>query len=447
MGIIYNNMTKGLFFILFAVFLSVSFISFASAEIKIENLKDSYSLGDELNVKLSALENNAAEGTMNLILSCDSYQLPFFVTYVSLKAGETKVFTVEPLKVSQSGTCTLKAELKNVNETLESAETSQFPISDSINITLQTSKTYYNPGETVEIIGTVQKANGMQFNGPGTISFDKDYSMTVKGNFIFELKLDPGIKSGRHTFAVTVEDENGNKGKIEQEIFINAIPTKIIISPNKNKFLPNEEISASIYLYDQAGNEMNESMMVSLYDAWGLDVSSKMINNTEFKYAFKHDAAPGNWWIYAYASGIKERAFFYMDNYKQINISLEGEILKIQNMGNVEYDSPVEIIFSSESENKTESIQLKIPVNKDAVYKLNAPDGNYRITVNGQEIEQSFDATLTGKVISVNSMDATNVTKTMIVWIFIALIICFSLIARYKTDTRNISVRVKHLKE
>ena len=439
-------MAKRVFLSFFGLFLSIFLLSLVSAEITIENLNHAYSLGDELNIKLSALEKNNVEGTMNLILNCDSYQLPFFVTFVKLKAGETKVFTIEPLKVSQTGTCKLKAELKKVNETFDSIETSEFQISDAINVTMYVSREHYAPGETIEISGDAQKINGDQFNGLGTINLDKDYSISVKGRFALGLKIDPQIKSGKHLIIATAKDDNGNIGKAEKEIYIDAIPTKIMIVLNKDKFMPNEDIYASIKLYDQAGDEMNESIMATLYDSWGSDILSK-VTNGQMRYTFKPDATPGNWWVYAYASGIKEREFFYIEKSEKINISLENDTLKIQNIGNVKYQKPVEIMLSSEGKNNTASIQLNIPINKAVLYKLDGPTGNYSISVKGTDLEESFSAILTGKAISISDINAKDITKSLIVWIFIALIAGLSLLSRYKTNTKNIQVKVKHFED
>jgi hypothetical protein len=437
-------MSKNIISIILMISLAIMSVSFSSAQITLTGLNETYSLGDELKIGMSVTESSAIDGIIGITLKCDSYEAPFFMTSVKLNANEEKSFTIEPLKLTQQGLCNLRAELKKMNVIVDGTDSGQFEISNEIIITLQILKTRLNPGEKIVISGNAEKANKRPFNGAGTIKFnDRSYNLVVKGRFSYDVAIDSQIKSGKNILSIIINDEEGNSGIIDKDIYINAIPTKLSIDLDKETFNPNETISASIALYDQANDLMNDSISVTIYNPWGLDLKSEVLNGDEFDFELSNDAVPGNWWIYAYSNGIKERKFFYVEEVEKIDVEIVNQTLKVRNIGNVVYQKPIEIFFSSENRTKSQVIELELPVNKEEIFNLHAPDGDYDITVKGTDVDKSFNAILTGKAISVNSTNAfTNRTKEIIVIAFVLLVIVFAIFSRFKSG-KKINVRLR----
>jgi hypothetical protein len=419
-------------------------ISFSSAQLTLGIPNAGYSLGDELKISLDAVEQYGTEGIVSLILSCDSYEIPFFATSVKLNANELKTFNIEPLKLTSGGTCKIKAELRKVNELIDSSETSSFEISSDINITMQINKRYFLPGEKLEIIGSAKKANGMHFTGLGKINFDgTEHIININEKFSFGMALDPGIKSGAHSLMIIINDSYGNLGSMQDEIVVQVVPTSIDINLEKERFIPGDILLAKVMLYDQAKDEINDSISVTLYNPWGTGMQTKMVNEDDFNFEFKDDAMPGNWWVYAFSNGIKERKFFYVEEFERIDSSIANNTLKIKNTGNVAYQKPIEILFSSESRTDSQIINLNIPVGKEDSFKLNAPDGDYNITIKGNNIEKSFRAILTGKAVSVKSTGIRDKLKEISVVAFILVLVALSVLARYKLKNKGVNVKIR----
>jgi hypothetical protein len=419
-------------------------ISFSSAQLTLGVPNAGYSLGDELKISLDAIEQYGTEGIVSLILSCDSYEIPFFATSAKLNANELRTFNIEPLKLTSGGICKIKAELRKVNELIDSSETSSFEISSDINITMQINKKYFLPGEKLEIIGSAQKANGMPFTGLGKINFDgTEHIININEKFSFGMTLDPAIKSGAHSLMIIINDSYGNLGSMQDEIVVQVVPTSIDINLEKERFIPGDILLAKVTLYDQAKDEINDSISVTLYNPWGTGMQTKMVNEDDFNFEFKDDAMPGNWWVYAFSNGIKERKFFYVEEFERIDSSIANNTLKIKNTGNVAYQKPIEILFKSESKTDSQIINLNIPVGKEDSFKLNAPDGDYNITIKGSNIEQSFRAILTGKAVSVKSTGIRDKLKEISVVAFIVVLVALSVLARYKLKNKGVNVKIR----
>jgi hypothetical protein len=398
-----------------------------------------------MKIKMTVSETQGAEGIVNAVLKCDSYNLSFFTTSIKLSPNEAKTFDIEPLKLSKAGQCSIKAEFKYADSLLDSAYTSEFTISNTVNITSEINKLHFMPGEKLTISGIVTKADGTDFNGLGEVDFDgKPVSINANNKFSYQRTLENNIKSGKHEIIISLNDSYGNFGQISQEIEVQSIPTSIEIKTNNDSFLPGDELRADINLYDQAGDKINESVAVTLYNPWGIDLKIESIfDDTIFEYNFSSDAEPENWWIYAFADGIKERKFLFVKETAKAEFNIENKTLTIKNIGNIVYQKPVEIIFTSESgESESQVIDTNIPIKKQDSFILSAPDGNYNITIKSNEIEESFSAVLTGKAISVSTTGFKGMYKEIAVILFVALIIFISIFSRYKIRSKNIRVKL-----
>lgn len=434
--------------LIFIFFFILMLLPLAAAEITLNSPNNVYSLGDEIAVKLSIAEEQAVDGLISVTLKCGSYDVPFFVNSITISPDEAKDIDIEPLKLAKTGECVISAELKKYNDTIDSASTAGFEISGKINISSQINKKYLSPGEKIEIIGTAEKANGVAFNGVGTASFDdKSSTLKIKERFSYELELDEKIKSGSHRIRLDLSDADGNSGSAEYEIIVQNVPTAIGIELNQEAFSPGDDLIAEIMIYGQASEELNDSIAATLYNPWGLNVKTKSTGNESFTYTFSNDAPPGNWWIYAFGDGIKERKFFFVEEKEKAEFEIANQTLTIRNTGNVKYQKPVQItLCQDENPENAESMMLEvnIPVDGSETFRLSAPNGNYNITLKTDESEESFPSFLTGKAIAVRTTSLKGKIPQIIVFSFIMAVIALSVLARYKLKSKGVNVTLRN---
>jgi len=328
------------------------------------------------------------------------------------------------------GNCRITASLKNQNELLDSIESKNFLVSRYINVTATINKKSFVPGDTISINGKAIKINGKPVDeGTAFIKLgDEGYSEDIKkGAFDFETVLKKTFPSGRHNITIEVKDNDENTGTATAEIIMAAIPTSITISVNNETFAPGDTISSYAILYDQSGEKINAQVSVILYNSWGVDVATKMINNSgqTLEYTFDQKSAVGDWWVYAYSEGLRLRKYISVKKTDMIDADVSNNTLKITNTGNIVFENPVEIIFQSGNSTKTEIKEMNLGIENGKEYELTGADGIYNITIKSGNYEKSFsNVWLTGGVVG-----ASESTKGKAIQNIIAIIIILSVIS------------------
>ena len=422
-------MTKGPFLISCILILSLFFISAASAQIILPKFNEIYSLGDTIDSSFSVIETQYVNGLTELELVCDDYNTLFYTAPVSLKANEEKEISIEDYALTKTGECAIEARLEGQNGFSDSIKSAKFTISDELKITFNSYRSNLDPGQTLRIDGMIVKANGEPLDGTGIITLNNEgYSKTIKkGVFKFETTLIKTFPSGEQELLFEASDDNGNIGRALTNITVTAIPTSLEIISNKEAFVPGDSLESYGILYDQGYKAMNKPVSIILYDSWGLDVLKKMTNEPDpLVYEFGQKSATGEWWLYAYSEGIKERKFIKVEEVSAIDAELKDNILKIFNTGNTIFKKPVEIMFQQDSLNtEIKNLELEIAGNKE--YELNAPEGEYNLTIKSEGFEKTFSGVyLTGNIIKIEDLDNNSLNKLQKV---LAIVIIMGILA------------------
>jgi hypothetical protein len=384
--------------------LTIFILPAASAQITLPQFKNVYSTGDSIESSFEVMEAQETVGLIKLTLNCDEDTV-FYTSPISLKANDLEKITVQSYMLTKEGNCKIDALLEGQSNFVDSASSKGFIISNEINVSLKFNKETLNPGEILRIKGEAKKANGKYVDGTVSIKIGNEgYSTLIKnGAFEFDTEIKENFESGINEVAVEVTDSSKNSGTARKEININAIPTSLEIITNNITFLPEDTLKASAVLYDQSGKEMNTAISLTLYDSWGIDTAKKVTNGSEsLEYTFTKDSSTGEWWVYAYAEGIRVRRFISVAEQSKIEVNLNESILNILNAGNVDFKKPIEILFQNGQVSEKEIKELSLGVDGEKALKLNAPDGTYDITVKTDGFEQTFKGiSLTGKAVSV----------------------------------------------
>ena len=424
----------GLKYLLISAILIFSLLSIqaASAKIILPEFDEVYSTGDYIDSSFEIVESREVNGIVKLELDCVERKV-FYASPISLKANEARKITVLPYLLTKEGRCHINAELNEyTTDFVDSAESSEFLISNAINIILKINKESFMPGDALRLKGEAQKANGQYVKGTASINIGNEgYSATVKnGAFEFSTNLKSNFQSGKNEIIVKVTDNAGNSGTATKEISVASIPTSLEISANKNTFLPEDKLVTSAALYDQSGKEISTAISLTLYDSWGIDVAKKVTNfNESLEYTFSRKSPTGEWWIYAYAEGIRVRRFIAVAEESKIDAFLNESILTIFNSGNTIFKKPVEILFKNESSEEKRIEELSLGVDGSKELEISAPEGIYDITIKTDNFERTFgNVHLTGKAISIELPGAKS-SKVIRNIIAIAVIIALASLA------------------
>jgi len=95
-------------------------------------------------------------------------------------------------------------------------------------------------------------------------------------------------------------------------------------------------------LVDQAGEIISGDVELRVYDGEGRrQIKDVFETNDDFDYILESSASPGEWKVSVKSEGLKVERYFNVETIEKIGLILDGQELKITNIGNVPYSDPL----------------------------------------------------------------------------------------------------------
>jgi hypothetical protein len=398
-------MKKGV--ILFLLFILAA-IPFASAQITFNQFSLLYNLGDSLTVEPILLEDSSFNGMVEITINCPDSTFMLFTSPIDITAGDENKLSVPNLKLAEDqgilGSCNVIVRLKDTaKRVIDEKSSDNFKISNNLTISIVTNKEEYESGKRVTISGRVVKENGQNADGNASVSMDIIVITDVKAGFYMtDITLDKAAVSGEHEVTVNVEDKDHNRGTATKKIKVIAVPSKIDILLNNESFMPQDQLEASLKLYDQANAEIDTAGTITIYDPDYIEMTSKKVNtNEKFEFSFPKTAKPGSWEIIAFSSGINIKKFVKMQTVSNISMSIEDNELIVVNEGNVPYKDTLKFSFEKDGQEQTLEKDVDIEVGGSLSIPMSG-EGAYNIKVDSKDNSAVFSSVpLTGGAIGV----------------------------------------------
>lgn len=396
----------------------------AYANIIIEQPKALYSLGDNMDIKARVSSSEASSGFLKLSLNCGDSSEDFYLSSLSLGAGEEKTITTSVILtrtlVKEEKFCNVQARYNADYATGES-----FQVSTQINIDIKIEPASVKPGEKIKISGSAFKDNSENVNGNIEIEISSLLeSREVKdGKFSFEIIIPNDIKSGNHDLTARVYERKNNEvinsGEERMVLNVKQIPNKLDIEINKESLLPGEEIIIKGVLYDQSNEKINGDLTLNLYDSFGDLIFNKLVKSQQANtIKINNNETSGYLKIEGKYSNLTAKRLFYVEEKASASFTIENDTLIITNIGNIAYEKPVQIVIAG----KTEIREIDLDIGESRRLRLLAPDGNYevRISDGSQELKLS-GISLTGNVIGIEDVRG-GFSRYPIVWLFLIVV-------------------------
>lgn len=422
--------------IIFAIFL---ILPLTSAEIIISSQPQQvYSLGDVVTVPITIKSTSDTTGTFNMDLLCEGKEANFYKNGISISSGEEKnlesslVLTKDVIG-NLKGLCKIKAYLGS-----EYALTSEFKISDSININASFSKLEFNPEESINVSGKAFRANGRPVNGIVNLTIITGNSSTLtqlgtvnNGDFLIKLTIPKDLKAGAYLANLEAyeEDVNGNttnSGFVSQNIVVKQVPTSLEIVFDKNEIEPGTNLKVKGVLHDQTGEKIDSLVFLTVKNENSKILEQKEIATDEFlDYPVAYNAEPSAWKVVALSNKLTTESIFAVLSKESVDIQVINQTIIITNNGNVPYNKTAVVRIGNESLN----IQVYLDVDESQKYTLSAPDGKYNVEIllDGNNNTVSKELSLTGKAIDIKRSNNRTVgfVDNSLLWIFVIMILGF----------------------
>jgi len=399
--------------------------------------KNEFQLGDNLAVtgNIQKIDGSAATGSVTIYIKKDGMNYETGNTDLNGNfAYNTKILSIPPGQY----TVDVSAIDQNGNE-MYFTDALAFTLYNELYINALPSKSQYLPGDTINIDGSV-------ITRLGSIPNNTKISITI-GNikynlnntpFSFSLKLDKNIKSYKHEVNIYAEDEFRNAGTTTISFDVTPIPTKLEILTDKQEYLPSEEPTITFNLYDQANDLMEKNAALRIVNPKYKTVTKENVTTkTPFKFKILESAAPGEWTILVTSEGLNANLDFTIKKFEAIQISVNGQIAKIRNVGNVKYLNNIDILGNGKTVSKWVSLDIGEETEFDlakyfdtGTYGMNIAGNqfdNVAITNNKNIVEKVFDRAydVTGNAVlkSENFLIKNSIPGIFFIFIIVGLLV------------------------
>ena len=339
-----NSFSLSLYIILFLVFISTIQISLADIDIK--DLKDSYNIGEEININASIKHDKNFYGFINFEIKCGSKTTSFYKTPIKLNENELKIINDVYIILTKDITdnkdsCKIYSKLTDIdNNEIFNYKTNSFNIEDSFDLNININKEEFSAGETVEFEIDFDISDFLLKDLTADIIIDKNlkrYEIDSK-NTILKYQLPSNIKSGTYTATIQIDDKFGNKGEEKFEFFIESIINDIRVMYLNKKFdaTKNETITFKSIIFDQGNSFIDDKTInIKIINPNNKEIANKDIFSThKFNMDIDETFIPGKYIIISTYKNLSDKTSFEIINPKYI-VTIDREEKIINNESNI----------------------------------------------------------------------------------------------------------------
>jgi len=193
----------------------------------------------------------------------------------------------------------------------------------------------------------------------------------------------------------------------------------------ENNYIPGQDINFKLILYDDENNKILGQINYIIQNYYSEIIKQGVAGSgDEVVFKLPEDAIQGPWKISASYNSVEVNRLFNVDDLEKAEISLEGDILIIRNIGNTPYDKRI-LIYIGDND---QTAQIFLEVGQTKEIRLTAPDGKYDIKViegNDEKTLEFKEVSLTGNVIGLERVlgKAGFWQKNRIVYLFLGTLL------------------------
>ncbi len=423
-------MKKSLGFVL--ILMIIAFIvPMVSSSIVFKQPNPVYNIGDELNTKVdvSSLQENNEFLVADLICGAKTNEL--LRVPIKLKAGEQKSQEIiidldRKVLDGLSGVCFLRA-----NYGVESVESRKFEISSEVNLNVESYSSKVNPGESLAVSGKAIKKNGELLSGVISLNVEGlniyQTVSAVSGIFSVNFSIPKNAKSVEYNVEVMAYDKDGNgeimnSGNSNFSFKVNPVLTKMDIALSELNVVPGNSITYTAFALDQAGDSMTSDATLTIVSPIGSQEERLIQTSQTYQIITKANSTSGTWKLIISSNNVSSEKSYQVEEYEVAEFKVLGNILTVNNIGNVVYDKAIEVTIGQE---KIVVNGTYVPIGGAKNYELEAPDGDYDIFANDGSVSGNLGRSfLTGEVIAINDPNNKRfVNLTSGIWILIILVL------------------------
>ena len=266
-------------------------------------------------------------------------------------------------------------------------------LSNKLNLDIRSDKSSYLPGETIVFRGSTSGELTLDLqNLELAYIVDNETKktqilMSSTEPFIVNHLLQTNIKSGAHQVSFFIKDKEGNYGGQDISFSVTPVPTILSTNIEKNGYIPGDTVTFNVVLKDQAGDLMSGTAEIKLLNGDKVILNKLVATNTQDNFVVPF-LIPSTYSLQVTGMSLTNNLNFLVMEHKDLDITLEGQILNIKNKGNVPFKENLNLSFGE----KQVSIKLNLGLDKETKLDLGRYFETGTFDVQIPLTEQTFEA-------------------------------------------------------
>jgi len=351
----------------------------ALATITIDNPPlEKYKIGELIDISATVNSDYEEQSFVSATINCPSDDLNFFKIPFTSNFIDIPAIIVDENFV---GECKIEIALVNSEDTIiEQISSEPIKITNKLELEFSIDKETYNPGEKILLEGTLESDTELTVKLSDSGDAIYEYSeKIINSQFSIIIDLDKTLRAGEKTIQVFAEDDLGNNVEESKSISINQIPSLIEISIEQVELDPNESASFKAIVKDQTENLMISTITYRVYDPDENIVES--LTSSEQISLELSGFSPGEYLVKSSFKDLEDTIKFNVKEVKEIDLTLNEDIITISNIGNVRYieDFNFEAKFGETIYQIPISLDLNINEKMLIDLKSEIPSGTYEL--------------------------------------------------------------------
>lgn len=431
---------KSIIVIVFAGIILMSIMNIISASIYFSGLSPTYNLGDVIEADIILVPEDDAP--FSLVLTCDNSSLE---VYKGAPPEKIQLPLTSLWMKGLTGVCYFTG-----NYLGEQKESTRFKISKRLELTLDTTSFFSNPGESINISGNANKLSGIPINGeaeiniPG-ISGSKIYAPVLNGIFNIEYIIPLETPAGDYRIDIIIyektDNEKTSEGMEMADLTVFSLASSIDIALDNPRIDPGETLSIKPVVIDQSQKNIESEISIVIKDSDLNRVYEDLKNSGEtILFPTQTNTKAGYYDIEISNGRLSKTKDFYVNEKAMVDFKIINDTVYITNIGNIPYNKSVMIDISGKSFVK--KIDDLLPGETKEFY-LSGKDSYYDVLVKDDLKEESLsNVPLTGNAISVSDSTKTfsDLANTPIAWIILIIILGAAILFLFRDIFKKKSV-------
>lgn len=259
---------------------------------------------------------------------------------------------------------------------------------DELKISVELNALHVAPGKEVSFSGVAKNILNEDV-GEGEVIWElngNSYASPIKnGKFSEKIEIPKNFKTGDYIMTFSAVDSFGNAANASSKFTVDAVPTSLVAGVDKQEYNPEEQITVTAGVYDQANDIVSGEIGIEILNTGGAKVYSGVVESGgNLKVNLDKYAVPGSWRVRSFTSGLEDKKTFNVNEIKKLDFALNGSTLYVKNIGNVLYNEPFMVKLSDFGGNNVNVVRnVNLGVDEQTSFNLGVgiPTGAYSVQI------------------------------------------------------------------